>query len=364
MSFNVRKAGNSFKLNYIGDKGRVINFNKLPAKDKLQTMDFAYLGQPFVNIASKFQDTRSLDFASFGQPFYVNNNAYSINTSKIDNTANHKDVQNWLNTVYWNGGTVSSSTISALNIFCNAIDNAGLRNKFYRLNLFCGNNLQACLVPIYVGPTNYSAGGIQTIFGYASDINFNFVSSDYNETGSNGGLIGNGSSKGLFAGLLPNSMNDGYHLSIFNCIPSPSVSRHMIGCDNAFDSGWTTFNIDYGGSNVLRSCLASSYGSQGDTSPTSAFFGLCSSSRSTGSSQILYKNGLQETGSVSSVVPTYQTFPAYGVAIFATNRKGTLAGFGADRLGAYSIGNQMNSTEVSTYYNIIKSFQVSLNRNV
>jgi hypothetical protein len=36
--------------------------------------------------------------------------------------------------------------------FCSAIASAGIRDHFYRLNLFCGSNLNAALVPLYLTP--------------------------------------------------------------------------------------------------------------------------------------------------------------------------------------------------------------------
>jgi hypothetical protein len=36
--------------------------------------------------------------------------------------------------------------------FCSAIASAGIRDRFYRLNLFCGSNLNAALVPLYLTP--------------------------------------------------------------------------------------------------------------------------------------------------------------------------------------------------------------------
>jgi len=59
------------------------------------------------------------------------------------------DAQDWVNRVYANGGTVSAATANAVNDFANAIDAAGIRDRFYRLNLFCGTGLNACLVPLY-----------------------------------------------------------------------------------------------------------------------------------------------------------------------------------------------------------------------
>jgi hypothetical protein len=114
------------------------------------------------------------------------------------------DAQDWVNRVYANGGTVSTSTATAVNSFCNDIDAAGIRDRFYRLNLFAGTGLNAALVPVYRGD---SLGGTQ--YGNTTDTNVGlFVSGDYAETV---GLTGNGTSKYLNTGFnvdqLPGAAN-------------------------------------------------------------------------------------------------------------------------------------------------------------
>jgi hypothetical protein len=41
----------------------------LPTKTNLETLDIAYLGQPFVQVEAKPLNTQSLDTAYFAQPF-------------------------------------------------------------------------------------------------------------------------------------------------------------------------------------------------------------------------------------------------------------------------------------------------------
>lgn len=62
------------------------------------------------------------------------------------------DAADWIRRVQANDGAVSTATANAVTDFCNAIDAAGIRDRFYRLNLFCGTGLNACLVPLYTGP--------------------------------------------------------------------------------------------------------------------------------------------------------------------------------------------------------------------
>jgi hypothetical protein len=76
------------------------------------------------------------------------------------------DAQDWVNRVYANGGTVSSATAAAVNTFCDAIDAASLRAAMYRTNLFCGGNLNAALVPLYLTPDKT----VTNLFQFGTDV--------------------------------------------------------------------------------------------------------------------------------------------------------------------------------------------------
>jgi hypothetical protein len=146
------------------------------------------------------------------------------------------DAQSWINRVYANGGTVSTSTASAVNDFCNSIDSAGIRDRFYRLNLFAGTGLASALVPLYRGQ---SLGGTQ--FGNATDTNNNFVSADYVETA---GLQGNGSNKSLDTGLPTNFASD-RHIGFVPSVFSTTASRYYLGARNsAFSSLFSSFSAN------------------------------------------------------------------------------------------------------------------------
>lgn len=63
----------------------------------------------------------------------------------------HPEAAAWAARVVDNGSTAGTS-LAAVSKFCRAIDAAGIRDRFYRLNLFCGSNLNAALVPLYLTP--------------------------------------------------------------------------------------------------------------------------------------------------------------------------------------------------------------------
>ena len=348
MSFNVIKAGNSFKLNYIGGKGRPININKIPNKTSLQSLDSVYLGQPFCNTVSRFQDTRGLENIYLGQPFHGITDNYSIQNIKV--TSYHPDVENWLNNVSLNGGSVNSLTISALNTFCYSIDSAQLRNKFYRLNLFCGNNLNSALVPLYIN-TNLTA----PVYGFSFDSNFGFFNSDYSE---NSGLQGNGS-KYLLTGLIGTLLSAGNrHLSAYEIINATTDYSPSLGSadNNAIQHAlgpWT-------GPNNYYYRTHNSVGGNPNTPTKSIGFWLGSDINTT--SARLYKNGSTiNTSNGQSVGGS----SANQYAIFGTiNNTKALSEGSEAKLGSYSIGTSLNDSQVLAYYNAIQAFQTSLVRNI
>jgi hypothetical protein len=279
---------------------------------------------------------------------------------RVEPTVSNADAQSWIDRVYANGGTVSTSTASAVNTFCNAIDSAGIRNRFFRMNLFAGNSLASALVPLYRGQ---SLGGTQ--FGNATDTNSNFVAGDYSETS---GLKGNGSNKHLLTGLLPGDMGGPLHQA-FSIQSDATVNDFVMGCDNAFDAGWTSCVTDLpsvamaaGGAAGLRArgALSSNQGAVGATILTSSSVVryIATSPRTSGSGLSMYQNGtLSETRS-----PTYATHPVFQIAVFGGNRKGTVVARSRARLSSYSIGLDITAGQAAAYNAALVDFLAALGR--
>ena len=323
-------------------------FSRLVKKQQLETLNYIYKAQPFCDVISKNQNTYNLDTIYRGQPFVGTPNNY-IKTIPITGV-NHPDVDYWLYKIALYGGTASSTTISALNTFCNSIDTAGLRNKFIRLNLFCGNNLNACLVPLY---------------GDITDINFNnnFNSSDYNETGSNGGLKGDGLSKGLITGVSTSIIPTAFHLSTYVSIPNTTISLgYDIGGTNSDSNdhriGLT--NILFPSPSYTFACFQLINTPYIATSNVAGFYiGNCLTT--TGQ---LYRNGVSVaigTNTGNNRIPSN-----YPLMIFGGSQSGSnsMRNFSTARLNAYSAGFSMTNAEASTFNTIMQIFQTALNRNV
>jgi len=273
----------------------------------------------------------------------------------------------WETAAIANGGTVSTSTLQAVSTFCDAIEAAGIRSKFLRLNLVCGGNLAAARTPLYRGA---SSGGTQ--YGEAIDLNVGpFTSGDYSESS---GLQGNGSSKAFDTGLTIGTLGtfgltpSSVHLSVYNRSTSAGASGPSFGA------------FDFQGENFGNACLIDSSdggvtlndapefgagsGSPGDhevqASPFAAGFHLA---EFTDTASAYYGiNGVSSAGSVvggsvgafESADTTQMYFCGAGPSYFSDQL-----------LSAYSVGLPMSTAVARTaFWNAMLAFQTALGRNV
>lgn len=273
------------------------------------------------------------------------------------------DAQDWINRVYANGGAVSASTAAAVNTFCEAINaESGLREKFYRLNLFCGGagssdptRLNACLVPLYRGP---SLGGTQ--YGNTTDTNVGpFFSGDYVESN---GLDGDGS-KYLNTGLSPDNMGvpATVHLAAFKGAGTWNTTREFMGSRDADD--FYTMQCRYPASTVpsISVLLGGAVSSINEAAiSTSASFLIAT--RPSSSELYLWQNGVKiATGGTAATTPGANSYP---YMVFTRNVSGTAAASAWEHaMRAYSIGLGLNDTQAAAYNTAMQAFQTALARN-
>jgi len=273
----------------------------------------------------------------------------------------HPEAQVWRNAVIANGGTVSGSTLNAVSRFCRSIDAANIRDRFYRLNLFCGTGLNAALVPLYRGPSRTG-----TQYGNTTDTNVGtFVSDDYAETGASGGLQGNGSSKFLNTGLPMNFTTPrDYHLAAVagnltnNNAGFLGADTFGDGTSPRFYQGVVSFtaatrpNIWYNiGTNFRESSKTENY------SGTNTYLGTGNAS-----GNALYVAGTSvatalETGSGTNA----NTYPIY---VFGHNNRNlaTPAFLANARISAYSAGLHMSAAQVTAFESALSAFRIALGR--
>jgi hypothetical protein len=272
------------------------------------------------------------------------------------------DAQDWINRVYSNGGTVSTATANAVNQFCTDIENApggSLRDRFYRLNLFCGNSdasLAAVRTPLFRGP---SLGGTQ--YGNTTDDNNNFVAPDYNEAS---GLRGDGSTKYLNTGVPMNFTNiRDYHLSSYVSSVT-SGNPGFIGADTNGDGvSPRFFQALVSFVSTPRIWVWYNYGttgSQSDNSSNSYTPGLLSGVGSATANN-LYVGASSVGSAVAQPNETAsRTFPIY---VFAyNNRNAVVSSYANARLGGYSLGLAMTATQVGQYNTALAAFNSAMGR--
>jgi hypothetical protein len=265
----------------------------------------------------------------------------------------HPEAQVWRNAVIANGGTVSGSTLNAVSRFCRSIDAAGIRDRFYRLNLFCGTGLNAVLVPLYRGQSRTG-----TQYGNTTDTNNNFVSGDYVETGASGGLLGNLTSKRLNTGLAPSAMPQvaTMHISAYRG-PGSELSRTMISSRNGTD----ILEIGRRGDGPHQGVIGLTVSANSANEPSPNDGGHYIATRTSATSLQFRRNNGLVASNTNSVTPGAS---AQEFVVFAMVTNGVLSTFFPHRMMAYSIGDGLTASQADAFYTAMQAFQTALGRNV
>jgi hypothetical protein len=264
----------------------------------------------------------------------------------------HPEAASWQARVVANGGSVGTA-LPAVDRFCKAIASAGIRSKFYRLNLFCGTGLNACLVPLYRGQ---SQSGTQ--FGNTVDTNVGpFVSGDYTATG---GLTGGGS-KYLDTGFATNILTAGdRHIAAYERVRSGATFNTFLGSE-AISGVAQSFSLGY---NSPATTVQYGYGafSPNLSAVTLSAVGLWMGVNTPANAGLIYRNGVQDATNTQSAA----TPEASNIFVFALNRASTPAANNiyTGTLGGYSIGLAFTAAEAAAYYTAMQAFQTALGRNV
>lgn len=276
----------------------------------------------------------------------------------------HPEALAWRNRVLANGGSVSDATLAAVTTFCTSIDaESGLRAAILRLNLFCGTSdasLNAVRTPLYLSG---SLGG--AAIGNTTDTNVNFAQADYQETGSGGGLKGNGTTKYLNTGFNYSSLAsaNSTHLSASGTSIETSGDVMLIG-SYLFpgDTGLTTlFVLDaYSPGNGGRGFRSGGAGGAGVfvSSPGTAESHVIGT-RTASNAAALYRGGVSAATSVALGNAVTSNRPAL---VFGAMNGTTPGNFTAARLRMYSIGNGLTAAQALAFSNAVIAFNTALGR--
>lgn len=266
----------------------------------------------------------------------------------------HAEATDWWGRVLANGGTVSHSTLLAVSRFCTFVEQNGIREFFHRLNLFCGDNLSAALVPLYRGPR------LTLVLGNAIDTNFNFVSADYTETGGLDPGATN-STKYLRTGLTPNDLGRrSGHLSAYMTLANSTASAaHAIGALTGasryrmFGGGTTNpgENLDWG-LNSTTGMTAKAY--------TGGHI-MVSADTDANAHQWVVNGSPQPVIGASTRSPLANSFDFW---VFTLNNNASPFQYLNQVMRSYSIGISMTRTQSLLYYQAMQRFQSDLGRQV
>jgi hypothetical protein len=255
-----------------------------------------------------------------------------------------------------NGGSVSGSTLTAVSRFCASIAAAGIRDRFYRLNLFCGTadaSLIAVRTPLYRGQ---SLGGTQ--FGNTLDTNINFAITDYAETGANGGLKGDGSTRYLNTGLSHNVLpqND-THAAVYEITRATATFRTSLGARTTSTTGFLNLGTWSSTANYSWLCFEGSSFLNIASSAGGFYVGVVNGAIDSA----FYRNGGSKA---SNAIATTRTPGPQNVFVFALNDGGNMSVPTDARLAGYSLGLKMTDAQVAAYNTAMQAFQAALSRNV
>jgi len=270
----------------------------------------------------------------------------------------HPEAAAWRSAVVANGGSVSASTMRAVSKFCADIDAAGMRDRFYRMSLVCGNNLLAALVPLYRGPSRTG-----TQHGSATDTNVGpFVSADYAQTT---GLEGNGSTKCLNTGLAPDGLDTlatGHVSARFSDGAPSNTGLGVIGAAVTSGQRYALLTISPSGTAETRGFWGSTLAADRATIAHNAN-NHCLVTRSSATGLTIYRDGTNTASLATSITPSASAAP-FGVfaVLGAAGDINTSFGLYAGRVTAYSIGRVVTSSQAAAFSTALQAFNTAIGR--
>jgi hypothetical protein len=304
------------------------------------------------NVKKNFQIPALLIF--FVLTSFTSNNTGVINSvnffSELD-----PETANWLSRVDSAGGTVSADVIEAVDDYVKEIkglkfQSMNIRNLILRENWYCGN-FNAAFVPIF---RNFN--GSSQILGTYKDINRNYSSGSFTDTGEFSGLKGNGVNRYHETGINPFLINElnvnDIHFMIYSMTDSVDAGRlgsrgftgNGLYMYPKYIDGNTHFNIS--GPTESKVYMPSGSGyilvQRKSADQVGAFYNNT------------FINSLPNNSALKVSEP---------VIIGAFNNFGTVIHHLSMRLGGYSIGKSFTLAQQKVHYNAVQRLMNRLGRD-
>ena len=255
----------------------------------------------------------------------------------------HATASDWSTRVQSNGGAApSANTLVSISNFCGALDAASIRSLMVAVNVFAPDNLIASITPLIKDAGNDPW------------TNANFVAADITSQG----LKGNGTSKSLDSGVLPNgsfAIGD-FGLSIYNTFADNTASVFEI----YIGGGSPTGIASSASSQALFDAFNATLGRTTSSTPLSFGLGFTSGNRTGASAASIYAaNSLNAFSSIGSSVTTNASNPPnLSLLVFATNTGGGVAGsWSKKRLSFAAIHHGLSSAQCQALFSAVQALR-------
>jgi len=264
------------------------------------------------------------------------------------------ETMNWLERVDSSGGSVSDSVIAAIDDYVKEVkglkyQSVNIRNLIFRENWFSGN-FNSAFVPLF-----RNSNGSTYISGGYKDVNHNYPSSSYSDTGQSSGLPGNGTNRYVSTGFIPFfeselGINDA-RLSIYSMSSQNDAGRS--GCRDITGKSFYYYPKYLNGYSYFS--LNSNTESFAVIPSPSGYIMMQRTSQQM--NNVYYRDYLINTVQMNST-----NKPNKEIFIGAFNNNGTASNFMSSQLGGYSIGRSFTQQQAVIHYNAVQRLMNRLGR--
>lgn len=257
------------------------------------------------------------------------------------------DFQYWKRRVGDAGGGTSEATDAAVMQFITAIHRGGLRDRFVRLNLFCGDSLVAARVPVFVDVFPGGCVGLQV------DTSVGFVASDYTAQGLVGAV-----GKHLQTGVSPTWFTEcDTHLALWNpksvATGAGGIGSSLVAGTNTALAGYFPYS-DGTAASDMYSASVELYA----TPPTTPY-GLLMGSKTSRTAHNLLQNGVVFASQTSHQGALPTSGEMYALAI---NRTAGTTHYYVGLVLMYSMGRGMTAVQALAFTEAMRVFLRALGR--